>query len=73
MPDGGGVCSTLSATSLTVLVTGEGAGGVAALEISLTVLVTRRAVLVPTFPPLGGRSVSWPVPVGGAVAAAGRR
>jgi hypothetical protein len=48
VPDGGGVGATRSSTSPTVLVTGEGAGGVAALEISLTVLVTRRVVRVPT-------------------------
>src|SRR6476646_4132024 len=51
-----------SATAPTTAVTGEGAGGRGALEKSLTVLVTRRAVLVPTFPELGGVLVSWPDP-----------
>ena len=50
--DCGGGGATFSSTPPTVLVTGDGAGGVAVLEISLTVLVTLRAVRVPTLPPV---------------------
>ena len=64
VPDGGGVGATRASTSPTVLVTGEGGGGGAALEISWTVFVTRRAVRVPTFPvDDGGELVSCPAPV----------
>jgi hypothetical protein len=51
---GGAEPLTTSATPLVTLLTGDGAGGVAAPEMSRTVFVTERATLVPAPETAGG-------------------